>query len=167
MNLFKNIYDYREFLKTNVKKDVRGKYKKSFLGVIWSFLYPLLQMAVYAFVFGNILNVGEPNYAVFICCGLIPWNFFCTAINRSTMTIVENAGIIKKVYLPRELLPISVISAEAVNFVISTIIIIAFVLITGLGFLLGISASIPIESIPLPSPENFLVAILIFTTNIT
>ena len=134
MNLFKNIYDYREFLKTNVKKDVRGKYKKSFLGVIWSFLYPLLQMAVYAFVFGNILNVGEPNYAVFICCGLIPWNFFCTAINRSTTTFIENAGIIKKVYLPRELLPISAISAEAVNFIISTIIIIAFVLISGLGF---------------------------------
>lgn len=134
MKLFKNIYEYREFLKTNVKKDVRGKYKKSFLGVLWSFLYPLLQMAVYAFVFGSVLKVGEPNFAVFICCGLIPWNFFSTSINRSTTTFIENAGIIKKVYLPRELLPISAVSAEAVNFIISTIIIIVFVLLSGLGF---------------------------------
>ncbi len=133
MNFFKNVYEYREFLKTSVKKDVRGKYKKSALGVLWSFLNPLLQMAVYAFVFGKILNVGEPNYTVFICCGLIPWNFFCAAINRATYTIVENGGIIKKVYFPRELLPISVVSSEAVNFVISSIIIVAFVLFSGLG----------------------------------
>ena len=134
MQIFKNLYSYRELLKTSVKKDVRGKYKNSFLGVVWSFLNPLLQIAVYAFVFGKILNVGEENYAVFICCGLIPWTFFSTAINRSSFTIIENGGIIKKVFFPREILPISVVTAECVNFFISTVIILGFVLVTGVGF---------------------------------
>lgn len=134
MQIFKNLYSYRELLKTSVKKDVRGKYKNSFLGVIWSFLNPLLQIAVYAFVFGRILNVGEDNYAVFICCGLIPWTFFSTSINRSAFTIIENGGIIKKVFFPREILPISVVTAECVNFFISTVIILGFVLASGLGF---------------------------------
>ena len=133
MKFFNNLYMYRELLKTSVQKDVRGKYKNSILGVVWSFLNPLLQIAVYAFVFGRILNVGTENYAVFICCGLIPWTFFCNAINRSAYTIIENGGIIKKVFFPREVLPISVVTAECVNFFISTIIIVAFVLLTGLG----------------------------------
>ena len=133
MNIFKNLYSYRELLKTNVKKDVRGKYKKSTLGVLWSFLNPLLQIVVYSFVFGKILNASEDNYAIFICCGLIPWIFFSTSINRSTMAIVDGGAILKKVYFPREIFPISVITAEAVNFVISTIIILAFVLIGGVG----------------------------------
>ena len=110
--VFKNLYNYRELLKTNVKKEIRGKYKNSFLGVLWSFLNPLLQIA---------------------CCGLIPWTFFSTAINRSAFTMVENGNILKKVYFPREILPISVVTSEAVNFLISTIIILAFVIFSGLG----------------------------------
>ena len=134
MNIFKNLYEYRELLFTSVKKDVRGKYKNSFLGILWSFLNPLLQIAVYAFVFGKILNVGEDNYAVFICCGLIPWTFFSTTISRSANTIIENGGIIKKVFFPREVLPVSVVTAECVNFFISTVIILGFVAFSGLGF---------------------------------
>lgn len=134
MNIFKNLYEYRELLKTSVLKDIRGKYKNSFLGVLWSFLNPLLQIAVYAFVFDKILGAGEPNYAVFICCGLIPWTFFSAAISRSSFTMIENGNILKKVFFPREILPISVVTAEAVNFVISSIIIVCFVLLNGLGF---------------------------------
>ena len=133
MNIFKNLYEYRELLKTSVKKEVRGKYKNSFLGVLWSFLNPLLQIAVYALVFPLIMKSSETNYTVFICCGLIPWTFFATAINRSSFTIVENGGIIKKVFFPREILPISVVTSEMINFIISTVIILAFVLFYGLG----------------------------------
>lgn len=133
MKVFKNLYEYRELLKTSIQKDVRGKYKKSFFGVLWSFLNPLLQIAVYAFVFGTILNANEDNYAVFICCGLIPWIMFSSSINRSSFVMVENANILKKVYFPREILPISVVTSETVNFLISSLIIVCFVLITGLG----------------------------------
>lgn len=133
MSVFKKLYEYRELLKTSIKKDVRGKYKNSFLGVIWSFLYPLLQIAVYAIVFPLIMRSNMPNYTVFLCCGLIPWNFFSTAISRSAYTMVENGNILKKVYFPREILPISVVTSEAVNFVISTIIILVFCLAYGMG----------------------------------
>ena len=133
LSVFKNLYNYRELLKTNVKKEIRGKYKNSFLGVLWSFLNPLLQIAVYAIVFQMILKNPQENYAIFICCGLIPWTFFSSAITKSAFTMVENGNIIKKVYFPREILPISVVTSEAVNFLISTIIIIAFVICGGIG----------------------------------
>ena len=133
MNVFKNLYQYRELLKTSVRKEVRGKYKNSFLGVLWSFLYPLLQIGVYAIVFPIIMKNNETNYTVFLCCALIPWNFFSTAINRSSFTMVENGNILKKVFFPREILPISVVTSEAVNFIISTVIILGFVLGYGLG----------------------------------
>lgn len=133
VKVFKNLYEYRELLKTNVKKEIRGKYKNSFLGVIWSFLNPLLQIMVYAIVFPLILKNQQENYVIFLCAGLIPWTFFATAITRSASTMIENGNIIKKVYFPREILPISVVTSEAANFVISTIIILAFVIFGGMG----------------------------------
>lgn len=134
MNVFKGLYEYRELLKTSIKKDIRGRYKNSILGVFWSFLNPLLQLAVYAIVFPLIMKSDIPNYTVFVCCGLIPWTFFSTAISRTSFVMVENGNIIKKVFFPREILPISIVTSELVNFFISTIIILAFVLAYGMGF---------------------------------
>lgn len=133
VNVFKNLYQYRELLKTSVKKDIRGKYKNSFLGVLWSFLNPLLQIVTYAIIFPLILKNNEPNYVIFLCTGLIPWTFFSTALNRSSSIIVDNGNIIKKVFFPREILPISMVTSEAINFIISTIIILGFVMFGGLG----------------------------------
>lgn len=134
MNVFKNLYAYRELLKSSVKKDVGGKYKNSFLGVLWSFVNPLLQILVYAIVFPLIMRNNQPHYTLFLCSALIPWTFFSAAITRSSFTMIENGNIIKKVYFPREILPISVVTSEAVTFVISTIIIIAFAVFEGVGF---------------------------------
>ena len=133
MNVFQSLYEYRELLKTSVKKEVRSKYKNSFLGVLWSFLNPLLQIIVYAVIFSLILKNKQEHYAIFLCAGLIPWTFFSVTINKSAFTIVENGNIIKKVYFPREIIPISVVTAETVNFLISSLIIIGFVIIGGIG----------------------------------
>ena len=84
MSFFKNIYEYRELLKTNVKKEIRGKYKQSALGIIWSFLNPLLQIAVYATIFPILMKNELENYTVFVCVALIPWTFFTTIITQST-----------------------------------------------------------------------------------
>ena len=97
-NFFKRLYEYRELLKTNVKKDVRGKYKKSFLGVFWSFLNPLFQLLVYALVFPFILKGGIENYTMFLIVALMPWTFFNSTLLQSAASIVVNGGIIKKVY---------------------------------------------------------------------
>lgn len=133
MTLIKDLYKYRELLKTNIKKDITGKYKKSFLGILWSFISPLLQIAVYAFVFQIILKSEIPNYTVYLCCGLIPWQYFSAVVLRGAACIIDNGNIIKKVYFPREILPISVVTSEGVNFLISTIIILGFTIFGGIG----------------------------------
>ncbi|MBR3134880.1 MAG: ABC transporter permease [Clostridia bacterium] len=133
MNVFRNLYNYRELIKTSVKKDIGGKYKHSFLGVLWSFINPLLQIAVYAIIFPLIMKNNIENYTVFMVCGLIPWTYFSTVLNRASFVMIENGNIIKKVYFPREILPLSLVTSETVNFLISSLLILAFVLINGMG----------------------------------
>ncbi len=124
---------YREFLKTSIRKEFRGKYKKSFLGVFWSFLNPLFQLLVYAFVFPFILGNKIENYTVFLIVALMPWTFFNNTIIQSAACIVNNAGIVKKVYFPREILPISVTTSNLINFLITQVIVLAALMISGIG----------------------------------
>ena len=131
--MIKNLYNYRELLKSNVKKEIRGKYKGSFLGILWSFINPLLQVAVYAIVFPYIMRVKTDNYLQYLIVGIIPWTFFTTVLNQGMITVRMNAGIIKKVYFPREILPISVALSGLVNFFISCIIIVLFCVLGGVG----------------------------------
>ena len=148
MNIIKDLYAYRELLKTNITKDVGGKYKHSFLGVLWSFLNPLLQIAVYALVFQVILKSDIENYAVYLCCGLIPWQYFSNVVIRGAAVMVDNGNIIKKVYFPREILPISLVASEGVNFLIATIIILGFVVFGGIGlFIVSIGISLLVSSL--------------------
>lgn len=132
--LVTNLYGYRQLLKSNVKKEIRGKYKGSFLGILWSFVNPLLTALVYAIVFPIILKSSEPHYVTFIIIGILPWTYFTTVIMQGTYTILMNAGIIKKVYFPREILPISVNASGLINFLISCLIIFLFLIFSGIGF---------------------------------
>lgn len=138
MKLVKDLVNYSEFLKSNVKKDIRGKYKGSFLGVLWSFINPLLSVLVYAIVFPYIMRIKVENYLIYLITGIIPWTFFTSAINTGIISILSNADIIKKVYFPRIILPISSVTSALVNFFISCIIILVFCIFGGVG----ISASL-------------------------
>ena len=133
MKLLKDLNTYREFLKSNVKKDIRGKYKGSFLGVLWSFINPLLSVLVYAIVFPYIMRVKVDNYLIYLITGIIPWTFFTSSINMGMISILTNANMIKKVYFPRIILPISSVTSCLVNFFISCIIILLFCIGSGLG----------------------------------
>ena len=133
MSVFNELYKYRELLKTTIKKDIRGKYKASFLGVLWSFINPLLQVLVYAIVFPYIMRVQTPNYLIFLICGIIPWTWFTYSLSNGTTSITNNSNLIKKVYFPREILPISVVTSGLINFLISCVIILIFVLLGGVG----------------------------------
>lgn len=133
MSFFQELYKYREFLKTSIKKEFRGKYKKSFLGVFWSFLNPLFQLLIYALVFPFILGNTIENYTVFLIIALMPWTFFNSTIVQSAACIVNNAGIVKKVYFPREILPISVSTSNLINFLITQVIVFVALLISGVG----------------------------------
>ena len=135
MKIFKDLYNYRELLKTSVKKDIGGKYKHSFLGVLWSFINPLLQILVYALIFPLVMKNGGSykDYTVFMVCGLIPCAYFTTVINRASFIMIENGNILKKVYFPRSILPLSLVTSETINFLVSCIIILAFIVIKGFG----------------------------------
>lgn len=133
--MFKNLYNYRELLKSNVKKEIRGKYKGSFLGILWSFVNPLLMTLVYAIVFPYLLRGSQyEHYTTFLIIGILCWNWFTVSIAQGTFTIIGNGGIIKKVYFPREILPISVVTSGLVNYLISCLIIAIFLIFSGIGF---------------------------------
>lgn len=135
MKLFKDLYNYRELLKSNVKKEIRGKYKGSFLGILWSFVNPLLMTLVYAIVFPYLMRGSNyEHYTTFLVIGILCWNWFTISISQGTFTIVGNGPIIKKVYFPREILPISIVTSGMVNYLISCIIICLFLIFSGIGF---------------------------------
>lgn len=161
MKLFKDLYAYRELLKSNVKKEIRGKYKGSFLGILWSFVSPLLMTLVYAIVFPYLMRgAGYEHYTTFLIIGILPWTWFTTSIAQGTFTIIGNGPIIKKVYFPREILPISVVTSGLVNFLISCIIMFLFVLFSGIGF------SINILWLPLVILAQYLITLgIIFITS--
>jgi len=133
MKIFKELFQYRELLKSNIKKEIRGKYKGSFLGILWSFLNPLLQVLIYAIIFPYIMRMQMDDYLIYLITGIIPWTFFTASINSGMVSIIANANLIKKVYFPRIILPISSVTSALVNFSISCLIVIGFVAFSGIG----------------------------------
>lgn len=136
--MLRELYNYRQLLKSNVRKEIRGKYKGSFLGVLWSFVNPLLTTLVYAIVFPFLLRGGQEHYTTFLVVAILPWTYFTTVIAQGTSTILTNGGILKKVYFPREILPISINVSGLINFLISCLIIALFLIFSGIGFSLYI-----------------------------
>ncbi len=107
---------YRYLIANLVIRDVKVRYKNSILGFAWSFLNPLLMMLAFTLVFTVLQPSGIRNFPVFFLCGLLPWQFFTNAVTASTGSIVGNAHLIKKVYFPRAVLPLSVVLANLVFF---------------------------------------------------
>ena len=111
------VYEYREMLKSSVRKELRSRYKGSVLGFLWTFLNPLLMLVVYSILFATIMKIQVPQYpyALFLFVGLVPWTYFATAVQQSTTTIIANNNLVKKIYFPRIILPISVTMTNLVN----------------------------------------------------
>ena len=114
---FTELYQYREMLKSLVRKDLKTRYKGSFLGFLWTFINPLMQLAIYALIFPFLMRVEEKNYAMFLFVALLPWIFFSSSLQTSTDCIVENYNLVKKIYFPRQVLPLSVATGGLVNYI--------------------------------------------------
>jgi len=126
------IYDYREMLKNSVRKELRARYKGSVLGFLWTFINPLMQLIIYSFVFKLIMRITPPegvNYTLLIFVGLVPWTCISSTMNQSTTVIVANANLIKKIYFPRLILPLSMTLTNMVNMLLTEIIVFAAVLV--------------------------------------
>lgn len=128
------IYRYREMIYSLVKRDLRGKYKASFLGFLWTFINPLCQILVYTFVFSYIMRTGIEQFYVYLISGMIPWIFFSTSVGGGTMCVKNQSEMVKKIYFPREVLPISFVTSQFVNMLFCFIMIFLIIGVSGRGF---------------------------------
>jgi ABC-type polysaccharide/polyol phosphate export permease len=122
----------RELLLNLTRKEIKVKYKNSILGFLWSMVYPLMMMAIFYFAFGILFQLrgeGMQYFVFYLITGILAWNFFSTALNVSVGSIVVNGALVKKIYFPREVLPLSYIGAAGFNFLLQELVLIAFLLI--------------------------------------
>jgi len=122
----KSIYDYRNLMISLTKKEIKIKYKSALLGWLWSLLNPLLLMLVFSFVFTLIIKIEIDNFPVFLLSALLPWFFLNFSLNASVTSIIDNASLIKKAYFPYEVIPLSIVSANLFNFLISQLLLFVF-----------------------------------------
>lgn len=135
MKLIKEIYEYREMIFSLVRRELRGRYKGSVLGFLWTFLNPLLQLAVYSIVFSTIIKVMDiDKYYIFLFVAFIPWVFFSTSVTGGSISIVANKNMVTKIFFPREIIPISYVTSCFVNMLLCFIVIFAVLLFSGVGF---------------------------------
>jgi len=113
------LFRYRELLFNLVVRDLKVRYRNSVLGVAWSLLNPLFMMLVFTVVFTVMQRSDIERYPVFVLCALLPWNFFLSSVTGATGSIVNSAHLVKKVYFPREVLPLSTVLSNLVNFLLA------------------------------------------------
>ena len=123
MRYLREVVASRELLVNLTMREIRGKYKRTVFGQLWSLANPLVTMLIFTVVFGFILRIepdkGDPSgldiFAVWLLCGLLPWTFFATVLNLGVGSLVSNAGLIQKVHFSRVVLPLSMVGATGFN----------------------------------------------------
>lgn len=144
MRTLKELYLYREMIFSLIKKGIRGRYKGSVLGFLWTFINPLLQLVVYTLVFSNIMRVGIEKFYLFLFVALVPWMFFSASLTGGSVSITSDANLIKKVYFPRQILPISYVTTAFVNMLLSFVIVFIALIVGGIGISLKALLYLPI-----------------------
>jgi len=122
----RDIWQHRELLYFLTWRDVKVRYKQTVIGFLWAIIQPFLKMVVFSVIFGSLAKMDSEGfpYPIFLYAGLLPWQFFASAVSRSGESVVGSANLIKKVYFPRLLIPIASVGACLVDFAISFIILI-------------------------------------------
>ncbi|MBO1750960.1 ABC transporter permease [Actinotalea sp. BY-33] len=131
LSSIRDIYHQRELMGFLVRRELKAKYKDSALGFVWTLIRPLAMLLIYYLALGKFLQAERsiPDFAVFIYTGLTAWTLFSEIINSGTSSIVGNSGLIKKVYLPREIFPLSVVGSAVFNFLIQLTILVGATLL--------------------------------------
>jgi ABC-2 type transport system permease protein len=112
----RDLLRYRELLANLVRKELKVKYKNSFLGFAWSMLNPALYLVIFYIVFTQFLPADIPSFPIFLLSGLLAWNLWSASLGGSVASLLGNASLVTKVYFPREILPLSTIGASVIHF---------------------------------------------------
>jgi lipopolysaccharide transport system permease protein len=128
VELLRDILRYRQLLWRLVGRDLRVRYKRSVLGIAWAFAEPLVMMGLFTLVFSRFLRINTHNYPAFVLCGIIVWSFFQTGVVYSLSAVTANAGLVKKIYFPREILPLATVLGRFVHFGLSMLLLAPFLL---------------------------------------
>lgn len=131
--MLQELFQYRQMIYSLVRKELRGRYKGSVLGFLWTFINPLLQLMVYTLVFSVILRNNIERYYIFLFVGLIPWIFFSACLTGGSRSIMASKDMVKKIYFPREVMPISYVTTAFVNMLYCFVVIFAVLIISGVG----------------------------------
>ena len=129
MRVIKNFIKYFELLKQLVIKELKVKYRRSVLGLLWSLLNPLFTMIVITLVFSNLFTFTIPNYPAYLLTGLVIWNFFAESTQVAMLSITSGASLLKKVYVPKYIFPVSKVLASFVNLIFSFLALIILIII--------------------------------------
>jgi lipopolysaccharide transport system permease protein len=144
-----DLWAHRELFYSLAWRDVKVRYKQTLLGAAWAILQPLLTMVVFTLLFGKLAHVpseGEP-YAIFSYAGLLPWNFFTSALTNSSNSLVTSTSLITKVYFPRLLVPTAAAGAALVDIAIASLILFVIMPIYGVGFHASLILFIPLVAL--------------------
>ena len=131
---FQRMIKYIPLLRELVSRDLKIKYRRSFLGYLWSLLNPLMMMAVMSIVFSYMFRFDIPNYPLYLICGHTLWSFFNESTNASMMSILASGALIRKVYIPKYIFPISRVLSSFVTMSFSLLAILIVMLVTGVTF---------------------------------
>lgn len=129
----KELYQYREMIRSLVHKELRGKYKGSVLGFFWSLLLPLFQLLVYTIVFSVFMRSEIEHFSMFLFVALIPWFFFNSCISTGALSIIQQKNLVAKIYFPRMVLPVSAVASYFINMLLSFLVVFAALLLSGIG----------------------------------
>jgi lipopolysaccharide transport system permease protein len=177
LDLVAKTYRYRELILNFVIRDMKSRYKGSVLGYLWTLLDPLLMMLIYVLIFSVVVRIRVENYPIFILTGILPWFFFANSVTQAMKSLRENASLMMKVYFPREIFPVSQVASGIVEFLLTLLVLIPFlvfyriapgwklalipaILVVQIFFVLGVSFVLSILVAYLKDVENLMGAVL-------
>lgn len=142
---FREIWEYRELLYFLIWRDVKVRYKQTVLGIGWAIIQPFLTMVVFSIFFGKLAKMPSDGipYPIFAYAGLVPWTFFSNGLSKGSNSLVSSSNLIKKIYFPRLIIPVSSVLSGLLDFIL------AFIILIGMMFYFGIFPGSKIMWIPL------------------
>lgn len=146
IDYLKELYKYRELVFALAEREIKSRYKQSFIGFSWAIIQPLSLMLIFTFVFDRVVKIedGNTNYSILVYSALLPWNFFSKSISYATNSLVSNRLLVTKVYFPKEVLPISLVIANIVDFIVGFLFLILLMIYYNVGLSFNLLFLLPL-----------------------